>query len=569
MPVDPFSEIASGVMTDAGEHRARHNAVAAKLGGPASTPTAGTSLQASGTGTSKWVDSGRNVKAEGAAGNNSTDDSTVLGTVATAAKNAGHGGDALVFPRGGYRRLSSITDFWSVPTRRGPGRLSIPTDGTTFKIEPNRDDNWHLWVHPDGSDAADGLSSDYPFATLQRAFDVCKSFSGIVPGKLTIHLAAGTYTEGATWATGLPMQNPIVITGPDVGTSQPTAILDGDGASKRDGISFDQLSQFEVRHLKFVDWDSDTFASGVFAQNLSRVVTRNVWATGCSMGIQITNMVRASVEDGVMDTCGNGFKAIGFSHFTVSRTVFKDCTNLGALVQGSNGHFDYCQFLDNDAGTAALRLVALARAHLLECEFKRNNIGVLAEELSHWYDNGCTFYLNTADEQTVAPWINRGSIRYTADANIGTFPITTDLNTDAIAHTGTTSRTSVATFGDIVGGWFINENGKVVMEARGNTVGTGGNKTLEFRLAGSRIGVVQVISGAVDWLARCTLQPTGVDTQSYLLEFYVDGSAPVIKQGTHSFSVSGGTDRPLTLDVTLANSADTVNVLAHELRRTG
>jgi len=76
--VDPFSTIDSGTFTVPGQHRARHNAVAAKLGGPASTPAAGYMLLGTGAGTSEWLVTTVFVRSFKPAGDGETDDTAAV-----------------------------------------------------------------------------------------------------------------------------------------------------------------------------------------------------------------------------------------------------------------------------------------------------------------------------------------------------------------------------------------------------------------------------------------------------------------------------------------------------------
>lgn len=117
-----------------------------------------------------------------------------------------------------------------------------------------------IYVSTTGDDGNDGLTEENAVATIQAAIDIWAD-NKYKSGSWTIHVAAGTYTEGAV-ADQIITPNELVIEG-ELSGGSPITIIDGTSAVNNNGLNFNSGVRARIKNIKVQDFSG----SGIVFQN--------------------------------------------------------------------------------------------------------------------------------------------------------------------------------------------------------------------------------------------------------------------------------------------------------------
>lgn len=152
----------------------------------------------------------KNVKDDySAVGDGTANDTSAVTTAVSAAYT---GGFDLYWPVGTYLTTASVANFHNV-RHRGPGVVKRGSDLFYIEQTLSSHDN-AFYVSTSGVDTNDGLSSSYPFLTIQKAVDSLSVWAPLKHG-WTIWLAAGTYSEAVALVSNTSFNDEyLIIRGP-------------------------------------------------------------------------------------------------------------------------------------------------------------------------------------------------------------------------------------------------------------------------------------------------------------------------------------------------------------------
>lgn len=416
-----------------------------------------------------------NVKDYDAEGNGVTGDTNSIIAAAVAAYAVD---GILYFPHssGTYLITGNITYFNDV-RKAGPGVIEL--NSIQFTMDPTTNDINTLYVDANsGSDSNIGLSATFPFATLQKSFDILRDRNEVLEGTWKIQLAAGTYNEQAQLSSGLRSKNRIQILGVDVAT--PTVIFDGGSGTRIYGMHFSDYAFIKIQDIKFQNFTGSSH-SGLIAQHFCNIWTINVHADNCGFGgINANELCRFFVQGGIINNCGIGIRiysssvaTIGYNSTGLSdSTIITNCTQSGILLQNNSvGNLNYVT-LDTDV--IGIRIVNQCRSHIIGSDIKNNiTAGVYAQINSTWNDDATTtnsFSGNAANWKHVSfsAELNRD---YTKRGKLVSL-----VDTTQISHTGTLAETLLKTGSTVSANNFIDQGKKIKIIASGTFAGAGTKK---------------------------------------------------------------------------------------------
>lgn len=204
--------------------------------------------------TAQLADLAINVKAYGATGDGTTDDTIAI---TNAVSHCFTNGLMLNWGPGTYLTTASIPDFHQI---RHTGNGVIKRGDNTYTLTPYRTTVNKLFVSPSGSDNNDGLSDSEPRKTIQGVIDLLHKYGPIV-GRVQIFGTAGTYAERITIPDGLAIENNYLEfkfpSAPGI-QGEPTtwigAILDGGGFNSGVGFEIGKYNKVYVEYLLFKNW---------------------------------------------------------------------------------------------------------------------------------------------------------------------------------------------------------------------------------------------------------------------------------------------------------------------------
>lgn len=529
----------------------------------------------------------------GAVGNGSTSDQTAIVAAVTycAANNA-----ILYWPPGNYVSSASVTSFHTV-THVGTG--VVVRGASNFHIENSNTVTNNLYVSTTGNDANDGLSSSQPFATLQHAVDVLQNY--VLTGSWVINLAAGDYSTVANreatigfdyWnpssaattpytENGVNSNNYLTIQGPSVGYDpatnprpNPTAVFQG-GTAAAVGVTVRNANVI-FKDIKFREYNGSTSSAGISAVN-SNIRTVNVHTYDCYFGISAAHgnleVQGGSIYGNATKTNTYGIRSIFQNKHAVGNQaalgagegpLISFCTQ-GALIQeSSTGHFDSCSIEDCGVG---LRVTVNSRINFSYTNFKRNTVAVRADFNSNVFGTDtAVFNTNTANAntenlvlQTYAENANEG-----AYANSGT---ATDYLTSAYTLTGSTTSTAILTktlqqglYSPVLSS--IRKPIEIKFKAYGNITGTAAAKQFKLRMGSTILAAVTNVSTDTgSWYCEGNIMFLSPTLQTSCISYISNAGTVKVNQdgGTENMNAS---DKTLTFEVQLVNSADTVVVEA-------
>ena len=317
----------------------------------------------------------------------------------------------LVWPEGTYLTTSSITNLHNVQNR---GFGAIERDGNLFYVEPKTQSNT-IYVSATGNDANDGLSINDQIASVQKAFDILEQYANqILDGVWTIQLSAGTYFGSAIFPENIGSINRVVIKGPDVSRSTPTAIIDGTGSSYIHGLYFSNNAFIELRDILVRNFTGTGGYGILFNRQQWDVNLYNVWSTNNYSGAAFvgTGIVQwqlgkisdnASIGIVCQDRCRY---TLGYGATTVYSGSGPFLTTDGLYIYNnalrgvdcSRISYGYIQRCLIESNTAGAYIHLLTRARLFEPLFKNNTVGFVCRDNSA-VNNSATFSGNTVDQQ--------------------------------------------------------------------------------------------------------------------------------------------------------------------------
>lgn len=481
-------------------------------------------------------------------------------TVNTAVQDAFANGDWLYWPAGIYNCPASIPNLHRVK-HIGPGIIKRGSD--VFYVCPRLSQSNTLYVATTGSDNNDGLSSSQPFLTFLAVFDALNNYGPVLAGEWNIVGAAGTYTVTRSQMLTTPSTNRLVVRGPVAGhPNVPTLIIDGTGGAAFDhGIYCQGWGiNVEVRDMLFQNFVGSNARIGLVAEHGPNLLATNVHATNCDWtGLYFFNADRGYVSGGILDGCRSGVitndteLTVGYgAASTAEGTIIRNCTQSGIYFsRGGQGHIDFCVV---DTNAVGIDIDTKSRAHLVSNDIRKNTVGLRVTD-GNFTDTTNNFNDGTANANTTR-------IQYRAFAGeaddlndyTGTLRVAQDRTVHT--HTGTVAQTTLSTPWTIPAYRLgtIDTNVLVKVWGRMVSVTSGSIITVDFGGAGFDCTVLGTPSpnAAFELTAQLFEVPgAGWRVLGHLLQ-----SANAVRVGNNSISFDPTTAQAITVDVTLANSAD-------------
>ena len=374
------------------------------------------------------------VKSFGAVGDGVTDDTAAIQNAIDYAYTSG---SQLEWPTGNYLTTSSITNFHNV-THTGNGVVVRSTDN--FYISPLSTQTNNIYVSTSGLSTNDGLSASQPISTLQIAIDLLSNYGPILTGTWVLNLAAGTYARGRFPDNGLSSENPIEISGPDVGghPNVPTAIIsEGANGVSAEAIKISQGTQVQCSNLHFIGFNGTVSSGGFTSGGYCKMYTINCHFTNCTWGITCGQHSFLDVKGGIFDGCGFNSSGVAYSAGGGIRGLFLTKFSVGTQSAGSltNGP----EFNNNNFGVYAQEHID---GHLDWCTFDNNNYHLRLNYYSRLNLDGSSFK-NAAG---AAIWAAETSnVALSSNSTFGTGADANYIN--VIANTGSVNNPSQMTDG--------------------------------------------------------------------------------------------------------------------------
>ena len=319
-----------------------------------------------------------NVKDFGAVGDGVTDDTAALRSARDYAET---NTVALYWSHGTYLTTGSID---RIHTIQHVGQGVIKRGSDIFYLGREGDTGNTLYVSVSGNDNRDGLTSNEPLKTIQKAFDVWSNYARNSHANWTVSVASGTYTEGAQ-ASGVISPTELVVDG----GNKASTIIDGSTATKTSGLNFNAMSTARVKNVTVQNFSS----SGIAFQNGTRGVVDTCNASGNGFADFNASEDAELVVRGV-NNIGNGSR-YGIRVYRNSGASIGDGTNLvnidGATeagIQSRDGSKVVCDnnVTINDCDTG-VRLIKDGYVELRDSNITNNtDSGIFADSNSQ-YDN--------------------------------------------------------------------------------------------------------------------------------------------------------------------------------------
>lgn len=498
-------------------------------------------------------DMGINVKTFGAVGDGVEDDTTDIQlAITTAIATSG-----IVFiPSGTYLTTSSLTDFHNV-RYTGSGIIKRGTD--LFYVDPLDSVTNRLYVSTTGDAANDGLSSSQPMVSIQTAGNTIYKY----PYRditWVIQLAAGTYSQVASFQRSFPTPNRVQFKGPDVADGVvPTAIIDDPGATV--GIYFQNHVRAHIEDIKFINF-SATNDSAITADTGCEIYTRNVHGDNNDCTIEVSSETRLRVQGGIIENGVVGIRCISNITFTIgyngtvasvlgdTGTAILNCSNSAIFLQeGSTGHADYTYI---DTCGIGIDVIDRSRVHLVGSRIGNCSTGIRARVLSTLYNNPVT--VSTFTSNTDDFIFKSGSVRITNEQdsfNSGFSLIDTDVKS-----TQSTSPVSAYTKVFDAGELAIRGAG-FKLRIQADVVGTAGTKNITITIGATTILNRTITATTTDYYIEIDFvnrTASGSPAQKYVSKVFENGVAPVIVVASAAEDLS--VSKTLTITHNVANAAD-------------
>jgi hypothetical protein len=338
-----------------------------------------------------------NITEYSAIGDGVTSDQTPIVTAITDAISKGY-----AINWGWDGRTYLVTD--TIPnfhTARHIGNAIIKRGTDLFYISPKGTQTNKIYASPNGSsNTYDGLTPDKPVAKIQQAFDWMANYSPILTGTWQVLLAAGTYPFRAALLPGLRSENPIQVTGPNVGVhpNVPIAVLSEGTGIAAVGIAVSDGSKIQVSNLKITGFNGSSSSAGLKATNGAEITTSNVHTDSCYWGVSGEGRSKIVVPDGIHNNdgylnvgggTGAGIRSLQLTNHAIgiqnngnqtTTAVFQNCYQAVFIQESSTGHVDWCTIQDCNTGIVAR---VNARANCDGTVFKRNTKDIQVDSNGH------------------------------------------------------------------------------------------------------------------------------------------------------------------------------------------
>ncbi|WP_289140823.1 hypothetical protein [uncultured Pseudomonas sp.] len=399
--------------------------------------------------------------------------SNQAGIVSAVAAALAAGAD-LYWPAGTYVSTESIPGFHDV---KHIGRGVIKRGAYTFKIT-NRAQANSIYVATTGSDTNDGISPSEPMLTPQAAADNLAKWGDFLEGAWTIQLAAGTYPP-VFFPVGIQSRNFIGLSGPSVGhPNVPTAIIDGAGAANGSCIVCSEGVRLAVRNVK-VQNVTGTLSIGISATKACDIYLDNAHTQDCYSGVQATYNSRLRVKGGVFSDGAIGFgvgTSCGYSiGYAAGGTraggpIIKNMSVVGVKISElSTGHLDYSTV---DNCLVGVELTQWCRMNNIGNEIKnctkaglRATASIFTQAGDVYSNNGTNWLFDSYSWLATIGTDSQGALRVGRVKN-------------QITHTGTTSKTILATPFKLPASYFTDDSKQLRINIRGVLNATAGVVTV-------------------------------------------------------------------------------------------
>lgn len=485
-------------------------------------------------------------------------------------------GSELEWPAGVYVSDGNIPNFWDV-THKGKG--VIKRGSTTFMITGGRANIKNVYLAQTGSEGNDGLTVDFPMQSIQKPFDALADM-GAVRGRWVFNLASGTYTKGGILSGKRQLDYRITVKGPEVPlNATPLAVFDGATRETVNGLFFDGCADLELRDVKFINYDSQPQVSaGWVAANTGVVRLINVHCDECGVGYYPRSHTIYFVTGGRVTNCDMGILELfgvvrNFKNVTNIVDGFKvtNCTYGLFAKEHCTGHLDFSTITDNVYGIFFSRSCT---ANASDSVIKRNQYGAVLRNGSYLVPLRIDWGLNTADANTVAPWLADASSGFTVNENdvqatnasgvvgfknLGDKQIGTIVPTTPIEITGTTPYTT-PTFAVIQQGSMSTAGLRFRVSVFGSRDVATGSANLELRVGGVGGSTVPLPVAVGAFRAEFDVIATAKDVQTVSGQALVNGAATAgVGRGSRTIPFSTS-DYPLAIRLTHTASGDSTKI---------
>lgn len=466
----------------------------------------------------------------------------------------------------------NIPDFHAV---RHLGLGTLTRSGYTWPATPGRTQAYTLHVSPTGSDANDGLSPDFPLATIQRAFDILAGQRDGVRGRAVVQLAAGVYTDGALLNSLRPADYRITINGPAVAANAaPTAIIDGTTATTDDGLFFSGCGEVEVRDILIRDFAASDVSSGVEAGDTGLLRLTNVHVADCGSGYYVRNNSRYFVTGGRISGCTKGLHEL-FGVVRNTKTVSQrtdglqitNCTYGIFAKEHCTGHLDWTTITGCTYGVFFSRSCT---ANASDCKITGNQYGAVLRNGSHLVPLRIDWGIGTTPN-TIANFLVDASSGFTVNENtvavvsagvggmlargerlIGVYAPETQT-----VHTGSTSAFQFPVCGAVPAGAMKQPGSYIRAVIRGTKTGSAGTCGLALVVGGTSGPTVTLPAGTTGFSAELILTATGPTAQ--IAHALVTGpGGTVTGRGTRALAFDAAYS--LRAQATLGSAADSIGI---------
>lgn len=523
-----------------------------------------------------------NIAEYGVIGDGLTDDTA---TITNAVADAFSKGYTLFWGNDNktYLTSASIPDFHKV---KHTGNAVIKRGGDLFYLAPTGTQRNKIYVATSAaSNTFDGLSASQPVARVQVAFDWIANYGPMLTGFWEIVLTAGTFNMRAALKPGLQSENPIEVTGVNVGghPNVPTTIISEGVGAGAVGIFITNGSKLKVSNVKFTGFNGTSSSAGLKAANGSELETSNCHFDSCYWGVSGEGRSRITVPDGIFNNCGylnagggtgacirslqlnNHIIGVQSSGVRTNTAVFKNSYQAALLQESSTGHVDWCNVEDCVYGIVVR---VNARANVDGTSFKRNGVDLRAEANGHVFiSSNVLFAPAGADESankvmtgtggnitssdvisgvelqyaTIDKTFARSALAQTINSTTATTFYTTTLKTPLWRNTPTNTSPMKKIFVRIIG----------------TLNGTAGTKTVNLKLGGVVAGVTFNAAETGSFFAEGFIFFTAQAGQTLLMKANRNGGTDT-KIGKSSNTLVMTTDVNVTLDASVGNVADAV-----------
>lgn len=349
----------------------------------------------------------------------------------------------------------------------------------------------------------------------------------------------------------------------------PTAIIDGTTANRTVGILGEDRQNVRIKNIKVQNFDGPG-DSGVRFSDHSTVVLENVHCDNCYNGWFMLDFVSYSAIGGLVNGGEHGIQEL-FHVVRNMKTV--DSLDKGTLVRGATygifakehctGHFDHVTL---DGNTYGVFFSRSCTANATSARITNNNYGAVLRHGSFLVPLRTDWGLGVDDANTVS-WLVDHSSAFTVNENSvedkfaaqGERQIGYYAPASPTAHTGTTAETSLFELGKIKAGAFTMAGTYLRGIICGIKTGTAGTAVVRLQVGtGNAVGVT-LPANAGTFRVDAILASLGPSSQR-AHAIGVSTGGVVASTGTRTFVLESGSNKTVSVECALADSADSVTI---------